>query len=699
VALVEKDREHLDDARRHLDEVLLEMDASGTKDGLGRVLFSSAELALRMNDVERATRDTARSAALAVELADRYDEGRLRSVEARIAHGAGRPMEADRLFEEGIRQLSDIGALYDLGRCYYEWGVRTDDRPKASARLGTAARLFERIGARRELERTRGVLERIATRITADAPAGASSEGIIGLYEVSKIVNSTKDLSAVLDAIVDLALKRLNAERGMVLLTDPVTSRVSLRVARNLKTGREEEAEAISRSVVDRVVTEGKSILAADARVDPRFVGRESILAHSIVSFLCVPLRVKDRISGAIYVDHRTSARLFSEADRAFLEAFADLAAVAIENARLVEELLEARLRLSVENESLKANLARGSSLDNLVGRSEAASRIKKTLPRAAAGNVTVLIRGESGTGKNLCARILHSLSARANGPFIQFNCAALPDTLAESELFGHEKGSFTGADRRKPGRFELANGGTIFLDEIGKTTLSIQAKLLRVVEDKEYERVGGTVTLKTDAKILAATNLDIEAAIKRGEFREDLFYRLNVVPIELPSLRQRLDDLPGLVEHFVVKLSRDLGTDPRRLDPAILKLFARYPWPGNIRELEATLHRALVLTPGEALEVKDFPWILESPLLTETGARLVEAASSASPVDLPGTPLDPETYERILATVERDLIERALGESNGKIREAARRLGLARNTLKAKMGKYGLRGQDEVAS
>ncbi|MBL8115510.1 MAG: sigma 54-interacting transcriptional regulator, partial [Acidobacteria bacterium] len=694
LSLVEKDREHLDDARRHLDQVLAEMDASGTKDGLGRVLWSSSDLALKMGDLERAEREAGRGHELAKELGDRYDTARLKSIDARLAHAAGRMQESDRLFEEGLRLLSDVGALYDLGRCYYEWGVRTEDHAKASARLGTAARLFERIGARRELERTRGVLERLAARITADLRP-SQSEGVIGLYEVSRIINSTRELTAALDETLDLALKRLNAERGMVLLTDPVTGRVSIRAARNLKTGREEEAEAISRSVVDRVVSEGRSVLAADARVDPRFVGRESILAHSIVSFLCVPLRLRDRISGAIYIDHRTAARLFSESDRAFLEAFADLAAVAIENARLVEELLEARLRLSVENESLKANLVRGSSLDALVGTSEAARRIKATLPRAAAGNATVLIRGESGSGKNLVARILHALSSRANGPFIQFNCAALPDTLAESELFGHEKGSFTGADRRKPGRFELANGGTIFLDEIGKATLSIQAKLLRVVEDKEFERVGGTQTLKTDAKILAATNLDIENAIARGEFREDLYYRLNVVPVELPPLRKRLEDLPGLVEYFVVKLSRDLGSDPRRLDPSVLSLFARYPWPGNIRELEATLHRALVLTPGDALTAGDFPWLLESPHLEKTAlpAGVEDAARTLS---IPNQPIDPESFDRILTGVEKDLIERALKEAGGKLREASRRTGLARNTLKSKMTKYGLRGQDQ---
>ena len=694
VALVERDRERLDEARRHLDQALETFSDGSAADALGRALADSAELALRMGETDRAAREAAEAGQVARRLGDRHVLALLTGLEARLAHQARRGPEADRLFEESIRALSDVGAVYDLGRCYYEWGVRTLDKARAAARLGTAQRLFERIGALRELERTRGVLERIATKAAAEAAGGAPlGLGVIGLYEVSRIVNSTRDLSAVLEDIVDLALKRLNAERGMILLADPVTGRLSVRVARNLKTGREDEAEAISRSVVERVVADGRSVSSADARVDPRFQGRESIHAHAIVSFLCVPLLVKERASGAIYVDHRNAPRLFSDPDRAFLEAFADLAAVAIENARLVEELLEARLRLSVENESLKANLGRGWNLDALVGTSEAAKRVKATLPRAAAGPVTVLIRGESGTGKNLVARILHALSPRAQGPFIQFNCAALPETLAESELFGHEKGSFTGADRKKPGRFELAQGGTIFLDEIGKTSLGIQAKLLRVVEDKEFERVGGTQTLKTDAKIISATNLDLEGAIKRNEFREDLFYRLNVVPVELPPLRSRLEDLPALVEHFVLKLSRDLGADPRRLDADVLELFGRYPWPGNIRELEATLHRALVLTPGEKLGVADFPWVLESPLLT-SGRPLFAVAPAAESA---AHPIDPGYFEARMERLERDLIEQALGESGGKIREASRRLGLARNTLKAKMVRYGLRGQDSA--
>jgi hypothetical protein len=251
VALLERDRERLDEARRHLDQVLETLAESGAADGLGRALVESAELAFRAGDLARCERDAAEASEIAHRLGDRHTLSRILALEARVAHLEHRAIDADRLFEESARSLSDIGAVYDLGRCYYEWGVRTLEKARAAARLGTAARLFERIGALRELERTRGVLERIATKAAAEtagpAPLGL---GVIGLYEVSRIVNSTRDLSAVLEDIVDLALRRLNAERGMILLGDPVTGRLSVRVARNLKTGREDEAEAISRSVV-----------------------------------------------------------------------------------------------------------------------------------------------------------------------------------------------------------------------------------------------------------------------------------------------------------------------------------------------------------------------------------------------------------------------------------------------------------------
>jgi transcriptional regulator with GAF, ATPase, and Fis domain len=413
------------------------------------------------------------------------------------------------------------------------------------------------------------------------------------------------------------------------------------------------------------------------------------------MSILCVPLVIRERIAGAIYVDHREARHLFSQRDLTFLEAFSDQAAIAIENARLYEELESARARRSLENESLRREVLVEKHLDSVVGGSEAVARIQFAVRKAATGHSTVLVRGESGTGKGLIARIIHNVSPRRNAPFIMFNCAALPENLAESELFGHEKGSFTGADRRKLGRFELANTGTIFLDEIGKVSLAIQAKLLRVVEDKEFERVGGTQTIKTDVKIIAATNLDIEKAIKAGTFREDLYYRLNIIPLVLPPLRERKDDIPLLSEHFIRKICKDLGVETKRLEPGVLDLFARYNWPGNVRELESTIHRAIVMSNDETITRNDF-----YNLFGEIGA----AASPGQPLPMPSSLLNPmvgrmeitsDVYDEVMSSVDRQLIERALETSGGRIREAARRLGLARNTLKSKIQKYNIATKD----
>jgi transcriptional regulator with GAF, ATPase, and Fis domain len=390
-------------------------------------------------------------------------------------------------------------------------------------------------------------------------------------------------------------------------------------------------------------------------------------------------------------VDHRESRHLFGPSDLEFLIAFADQAAVAIDNARLYTELEASRLRLKEENESLRSEILSSHNLGSLIGKSRVILDLRQMVEKVAQSPSTVLVRGESGTGKGLVARIIHSASARRQAPFIHFNCAALPETLVESELFGHEKGAFTGAANMKPGRFELANHGTIFLDEIGKVSLAVQSKLLRVVEEKEFERVGGTRTLKADVRIIAATNLDIEDAIHRNEFREDLYYRLNILPIVLPPLRERKEDIPYLVQHFLAKVSRDLGRAPKDLEPSVLDLFFSYSWPGNIRELEAAIHRAFVLAGGETLTVADFGWIAlhvqDSP------------AALARPPEVPG--LSPTIrladggYEEALDRYDRQLILAGLSQCGGKIRETARLLGIARNTLRAKMKKYGLTGTD----
>ncbi|HUO86260.1 MAG TPA: sigma-54 dependent transcriptional regulator, partial [Thermoanaerobaculia bacterium] len=385
-----------------------------------------------------------------------------------------------------------------------------------------------------------------------------------------------------------------------------------------------------------------------------------------------------------IYVDHTRSQHLFQQRDVDFLVAFADHSAVAIEKARLYGEQQAARQRLKEENEALKQEILSSHHLGSLIGKSRAIEELKRMLERVAQSDSTVLVRGESGTGKGLVARIIHSISPRRGGPFVKFNCAALPETLVESELFGHEKGAFTGAGQLKPGRFELAHGGTIFLDEVGKISCSVQAKLLRVVEDKEFERVGGTKTLQSDSRIIAATNLDLEEAIVRNDFREDLYYRLNIIPIVLPPLRERREDLPYLVSHFLERMSRDLGQPRRQMDPEVLDLFAAYSWPGNVRELESTLHRALVLSTAERLRRIDFPWIA---LKSSDPAAAAEAAAADAIVP----DLGAGGYEEALARYDRRLIERVLDQAGGRLRETARMLGIARNTLKAKMERYGI--------
>jgi Nif-specific regulatory protein len=604
---------------------------------------------------------------------------------AKILFFRGEREAATAKFEAARAVFEELDTPYELGRLLFDVGLLREEPEEATQTIRSAVRVFERLDATHDLERARGALFRIK-------PAGkAPDASVIGLYEVVKVINSTLNLEEVLNRVLDLAIRRLRAERGMILLLDPITNALRTRIVRNIKDGAEGESKRSPQSVVKEVIQTGQAIMSADARADQRFIESESVIAENILSILCVPLVIRERIAGAIYIDHRQARHLFSQKDLSFLEAFADQAAIAIENARLYEELEEARTRLSLENESLRKEVLFEKHLDSIVGQSEAVAKIQFAIRKAATANSTVLLRGESGTGKGLVARIIHNVSPRRNGPFINFNCAAVPETLVESELFGHEKGAFTGADRRKLGRFEIANGGTLFLDEIGKVSLAVQAKLLRVVEDKEFERVGGTQTIKTDVKIITATNLDLERAIEEGMFREDLFYRLNIIPLFLPALRERKDDIPLLTEHFMRKNCKDLGIETKRLEPGVLDLFLRYNWPGNVRELEATIHRAIVMSNGETITRNDFYGLF---------ADITSAAHEHTPTVMPNSILNPlvgrmeitsDIYDEVMTAVDRQLIERALESSGGRIREASRRLGLARNTLKAKIQKYNI--------
>jgi len=685
LALLERERENEEPAGQYLQRALSIFESNQTVQGLARANVLAANLALRAQRVDDARSHLDKASEIAGRLGDRFTLANCEWAWGKILSFANDREGAAERFESARQTFEELGTPYELARLQFDIGLLREEPEEATQTIRNAIRIFERLDARHDLERARGALFRIR-------PTGKNPEhGVVGLYEIVKIINTTLDLDEVLNRVLDVAIRRLRAERGMIMLLDPITSALRTRISRNIHEGPEAKSKRSPQSIVKEVMQTGHSVISADARADERFVESESVIAENILSIVCVPLIIRESIAGAIYVDHRQARHLFSQRDLSFLEAFADQAAIAIENARLYQELEEARTRLSLENESLRREVLVEKHLDSVVGQSDVVAKIQFSVRKAASGNSTVLLRGESGTGKGLVARIIHNISSRRQGPFIKFNCAALPETLAESELFGHEKGAFTGADRRKLGRFELANGGTIFIDEIGKLSLAMQAKLLRVVEDKEFERVGGTQTIKTDAKIITATNLDIEKAIEEGTFREDLFYRLNIIPLMLPPLRDRKDDIPVLAEHFIRKISRDLGVETKRLEPGVLELFQSYNWPGNVRELEATIHRAIVMSNDQIMTRHEFPALyvgLKGGVVPEGPIPPPNALMGAA---IARMEITGELYEEVTSAIDRQLIVRALENSGGRIREAARRLGLARNTLKAKIQKYNI--------
>jgi len=343
-----------------------------------------------------------------------------------------------------------------------------------------------------------------------------------------------------------------------------------------------------------------------------------------------------------------------------------------------IERALE-HTELKEENRVLKQRLQAGFDMRQIIGKSRAMKSLLEMTAMIAASEATVLITGESGTGKELIARAIHFNSGRRDNPLVVVNCAALTDTLLESELFGHEKGAFTGADRRREGRFMQADSGTIFLDEIGETSPVMQAKLLRVIQEREIQRVGGEKPLKVDVRILAATNRDLEGAVAEGRFREDLYYRLNVVTLPMPPLRERGDDIPLLAQHFVRQYARKNRKNVRGFSPLAMDMLLKYDWPGNVRELENAVERAVILLTGDLISEKELP-------LSITGAYYGPVVPAAA---IPGAL--PDTEPRPLDEVEKEAILAALEAAGGNKSEAARRLGINRKTLHKKLKSYGV--------
>jgi transcriptional regulator with GAF, ATPase, and Fis domain len=354
----------------------------------------------------------------------------------------------------------------------------------------------------------------------------------------------------------------------------------------------------VSRTIARQVMKENVAILGVDVRGSDKLREVESLAASEVRSLLCVPLTVFQRMIGCIYLDSTNPGSRFNEDHLQLMAAIAGVSSVALDNARRVQWL-------ESENQRLTSEISQDQSI---VGEGARMKDVFQSLAKAAPKDSTVLITGESGTGKELAARALHRNSPRANKPFVAINCSAIPETLLESDLFGHERGAFTGAASQKKGRLEVADGGVVFLDEIGELAPSLQVKLLRVLQEREFERVGGTHSIKVDIRLIAATNRDLNEAVRKGEFRQDLYYRLNVVQLEMPPLRDRKEDIPMLTRHFVQKYAKRCKVKPKPVAREAMAALVHYDWPGNVRELENAMERALVMGSSDEVLLEDLP-------------------------------------------------------------------------------------------
>jgi len=492
------------------------------------------------------------------------------------------------------------------------------------------------------------------------------ADELTALLEVSQTMISSFDLDRNLRRAMRILSERLGLGRATVTVVEPDTR--NLRIAAAYGLTRSEIARGryrIGEGVVGRVVASGEPMVVADIAEEPLFLNRTGSrrIDKSNISFLCVPMKLRGEVLGVLSADRIFGERVSLEEDLRVLEIIAGTIAHSV---RLYHTYLGEKDR----SESLRGELRARYSLPNMIGDSDKMQEVFRIVSKVAASSATVLLRGESGTGKELIAHALHYQGMRPKGPFVAVNCAALPENLLEAELFGYEKGAFTGAVANKPGRFELARGGTIFLDEVGDISPGLQAKLLRVLQEHTFERLGGTKTLTTDARVISATNRDLEKMGREGEFREDLYWRLNVVPIFLPALRERREDLPILIEHFLARFCA-ANDRPLTLSKDAMRQLLDYPWPGNIRELENTMQRLVVLADDDEITVADLP------------IHILMREQVADTSDM--------TLEEEVEALERNRITGTLRQTGYVQAKAARLLGITARQLGYKITKYDL--------
>lgn len=487
------------------------------------------------------------------------------------------------------------------------------------------------------------------------------------LYEISSTLTEKRPLSEIFATILRLMEQKMNVQRGMVTLYDKQSGEIFIHQSFGLTD--EQKARGIysmGEGITGLAVETANPVIVPRLSRDPRYLNRTGSHTNSEgqdTSFICVPIKNGGRAFGTISAERSYDNSFLLRQDAELLATLAAIVAPAVE-----------LYLLETENLRLRDALKERFHPSNLIGNSKAMQEVYDLIYRIANTQTTTLLLGESGVGKELIASAIHYNSPWSAGPFVKFNCAALPEQLVESELFGHEKGAFTGAATQRKGRFEQAAGGTIFLDEVGELTPAVQAKLLRVLQEKTFERVGGNQSIKVEIRVIAATNRDLAEMVTTGRFREDLFYRLNVFPITIPPLRARGSDIITLADFFVSKFARKIGKSVKRISTPALDMLMSYHWPGNVRELENVIERAVILSDDEVIHQYNLPPSLQTA--KESGTEYNCKLQSK------------------LESVEHEMIVEALKTHHGNMTEAAKELKLTRRVLGLRMAKYGINYQ-----
>ncbi|OGC75872.1 MAG: hypothetical protein A2Z27_05200 [candidate division Zixibacteria bacterium RBG_16_50_21] len=545
--------------------------------------------------------------------------------------------------------------------CYYlGWVYRLENRTRLGRKFWREA-----AGIYRQL-RVEPKVEELEKLIGETEAMTRDREQIQTLSKVSQLLAQIEDEDELLNQVLGLAIELLGAERGAIIYYDQASSSFELKVSFGLEQETGQDAVDISRRTIKEVSQTGKTFISKDAQSELSLKDHQSVRMHNILSILCAPLIINEQIIGTIYLDNRTLTRAFSEEDLDFVEALSNLLALAVSKAKNFKKLCEENFQLSRRAERIY-------DYPNIIAKGPPMQEVLTMVSKVAPTKASVLITGENGTGKELIANLIHNLSDRKGKSFVRVNCAAIPDSLLESELFGVEEGVATGVGSRE-GKFELADGGTIFLDEIGDMNLTTQAKVLRVLQEREFERVGGNRTIKVDIRVISATNKNLPGLTKELQFRPDLYYRINAVTIPLPPLRERTEDVPFLIDFFLDKFCGENQKSKLRLDPGLIRLLCNYEWPGNIRELMNVIERGVIFAEGEQFAYSQLP------------ISVTEVRASGLKKGQPGK------MKQTLARMEKQFINEALRQTNWHQAKAAKILGMPEPTLARKISLYKLK-------